>query len=127
MDAPAATEKKPWAVWAMTKDTISGYIEDNCLSRGASIAYFTVFSLAPILLVMIAIAGFVFGEDAAGVLDRHGPAAEWHHLAAKPDMRGVQRGLFERGGSGGGFLGGGEESRGGEGEGEEGSSAFHSV
>ncbi|WP_158801984.1 MULTISPECIES: YihY/virulence factor BrkB family protein [unclassified Acidisoma] len=69
MDAPAATEKKPWAVWAMTKDTISGYIEDNCLSRGASIAYFTVFSLAPILLVMIAIAGFVFGEDAArGVL-----------------------------------------------------------
>ena len=69
MDEPAITEKKPWAIWAMTKDTVSGYIEDNCLSRGASIAYFTVFSLAPILLVMIAIAGFVFGEDAArGVL-----------------------------------------------------------
>jgi membrane protein len=66
MGEPAVTtEKKSWAVWAMTKDTVNGYIEDGCLSRGAAIAYYTVFSLAPILLVMIAIAGFVFGEDAA--------------------------------------------------------------
>jgi membrane protein len=61
--------KRAFAGWQMTKDTISGFMEDNCLSRGASIAYFTIFSLAPILLVVIAIAGFVFGQDAArGVL-----------------------------------------------------------
>jgi membrane protein len=61
--------KRAFAGWQMTKDTINGFMEDNCLSRGASIAYFTIFSLAPILLVVIAIAGFVFGEDAArGVL-----------------------------------------------------------
>ena len=52
-------------MWTMTTDTINGYVDDDCLSRGAAIAYYTVFSLAPILLVMIAIAGFVFGEDAA--------------------------------------------------------------
>lgn len=49
----------------MIKETLNGFMEDNCLSRGAAIAYFTIFSLAPILLVVIAIAGFVFGDDAA--------------------------------------------------------------
>jgi membrane protein len=49
----------------MVQETVNGFMEDNCLSRGAAIAYFTIFSLAPILLVVIAIAGFVFGDDAA--------------------------------------------------------------
>lgn len=49
----------------LARGTIDGFMEDNCLSRGAAIAYFTIFSLAPILVVAIAIAGFVFGEDAA--------------------------------------------------------------
>lgn len=49
----------------MAQETVSGFMDDNCLSRGAAIAYFTIFSLAPILLVVIAIAGFVFGDDAA--------------------------------------------------------------
>jgi membrane protein len=56
---------RSFEAWPMAKDTINGFMEDNCLSRGASIAYFTIFSLAPILVVVIAIAGFVFGEDAA--------------------------------------------------------------
>ena len=51
--------------WAILKDAGAGFIEDNCLSRGASIAYYTVFSLAPLLVIAIAIAGFVFGEEAA--------------------------------------------------------------
>ena len=54
-----------FAAWQMAKDTFNGFMEDNCLSRGAAIAYFTIFSLAPILVVVIAIAGFVFGDDAA--------------------------------------------------------------
>lgn len=45
--------------------TVEGYIDDDAFSRGASIAYFTLFSLAPVLLVVIAIAGLVFGQDAA--------------------------------------------------------------
>jgi membrane protein len=52
-------------VWQVLKFTANGYIEDNCLSRGAAIAYYTVFSLAPVLIIVIAIAGFVFGAEAA--------------------------------------------------------------
>jgi membrane protein len=65
MAVPALDKMKNFAGWQMTKDTLNGFMADDCLSRGAAIAYFTIFSLAPILVVIIAIAGFVFGEDAA--------------------------------------------------------------
>lgn len=52
-------------LWVLTRDTVDGFIEDGALSRGASIAYFTLFSIAPVLLVVVAIAGLVFGQDAA--------------------------------------------------------------
>src|SRR5262245_550565 len=47
------------------KETVLGFIEDEALSRGAAIAFYAVTSLAPILLVVIAIAGLVFGQEAA--------------------------------------------------------------
>lgn len=53
------------AAWALIKDTIEGFIDDNALSRGASIAYYTLFAIAPVLLIIVAIAGVVFGRDAA--------------------------------------------------------------
>jgi membrane protein len=65
MASKALDKIKNFAVWQMAKDTLNGFMADDCLSRGAAIAYFTIFSLAPILVVVIAIAGFVFGEDAA--------------------------------------------------------------
>ena len=34
-------------------------------SMGAALAYYTIFSLAPLLLLAIAVAGLVFGEEAA--------------------------------------------------------------
>jgi membrane protein len=37
----------------------------NALSRGASITYYTLFAIAPALLIIVAIAGLVFGHDAA--------------------------------------------------------------
>lgn len=46
-------------------ETVESFIADDAFSRGASIAYFTLFSLAPVLLLVIAIAGLVFGEEAA--------------------------------------------------------------
>ena len=52
-------------VWHLLRDTVEGFIEDDALSRGAAIAYYTLFSLAPILLIVIAIAGLAFGGDAA--------------------------------------------------------------
>ena len=49
----------------MLKETVSDYVEDNALSRGAAIAYYTIFSIAPLLIICIAIAGLVFGQEAA--------------------------------------------------------------
>ena len=40
-------------------------MEDEALTRGAAMAFYTVTSLAPILLIVIAIAGLFFGRDAA--------------------------------------------------------------
>ncbi len=53
------------STWTLIKATVNGYIEDNALSRGAAIAYYTVFSLAPTLVIIVAITGLVFGETAA--------------------------------------------------------------
>lgn len=51
--------------WDLAKDTVKGFIADEALSHGASIAYYTLFAVAPVLLIIIAIAGLVFGRDAA--------------------------------------------------------------
>lgn len=51
--------------WWLIRQTVFGFIEDEALSRGAAIAFYTVTSLAPVLIITIAIAGLVFGEDAA--------------------------------------------------------------
>ena len=53
------------AIWLLLRDTIEGFVADDALSRGASIAYFTLFSIAPVLLVVVAIAGLAFGREAA--------------------------------------------------------------
>jgi membrane protein len=49
----------------MLKNTILSFFSDEMLSRGAAIAFYTVTSLAPVLLIVIAIAGLVFGQNAA--------------------------------------------------------------
>jgi membrane protein len=49
----------------LLKTALLGWWNDRAMSLGASIAFFTVFSLAPMLLVAIAVAGLVFGREAA--------------------------------------------------------------
>ncbi len=51
--------------WQMLKETFSDFIADSALSRAAAIAFYTVLSIGPVLLICVAIAGLVFGEDAA--------------------------------------------------------------
>ena len=53
------------SVWGMLTETVYDFIDDGALSRGAAIAYYTVVSIGPVLLICVAIAGLVFGEDAA--------------------------------------------------------------
>jgi membrane protein len=53
------------AAWKMLKETVVAFINDEALSRGAAIAFYTATSIAPVLLIVIAIAGLAFGRDAA--------------------------------------------------------------
>ena len=53
------------AAWKMLKDTVLAFIDDGALSRGAAIAFYTVTSIAPVLLIVIAIVGLGFGREAA--------------------------------------------------------------
>ena len=49
----------------LLKQTASAWSEDYAPSMGAALSYYTLFSIAPLLLIVIAIAGLVFGEEAA--------------------------------------------------------------
>ena len=51
--------------WTLLKRTGSAWSDDYAPSMGAALAYYSVFSLAPLLLIIISIAGLIFGEDAA--------------------------------------------------------------
>jgi membrane protein len=44
---------------------VYGFIQDEALSRGAAISFYTATSIAPVMLIVIAIAGMAFGQDAA--------------------------------------------------------------
>ncbi len=51
-------------IWNFTRDLINAYIEDDGFTKGAALAYYTTFSLAPIIIIIITVAGFFFGRDA---------------------------------------------------------------
>lgn len=46
------------------KDTINGFLDENCMKLSASLAYYTVFSLGPMLVLLISLAGIFLGHDA---------------------------------------------------------------
>ncbi len=49
----------------MVKKAVVAWNDDYAPSMGAAIAYYTTFSLAPLLLIVIGVAGLIFGEEAA--------------------------------------------------------------
>ena len=51
--------------WYMIKAAVMSWVDDFAPSMGAALSYYTVFSLAPMLLIVIAVAGMIFGADAA--------------------------------------------------------------
>jgi membrane protein len=55
--------EKPYqkGILALFKNTASEWIQDKCPQLGAALAYFTVFSLAPLVLVLLAVFGLIFG------------------------------------------------------------------
>jgi membrane protein len=49
----------------LLKDAAVNWVHDYAQSMGAALAFYTMFSIAPLLLIVISVAGFFFGEDAA--------------------------------------------------------------
>jgi membrane protein len=58
------TRITPGIAFRILKDTFNGFLDDRALKFSASLSYYTVFSLAPLLLLMISLAGVFFGREA---------------------------------------------------------------
>jgi len=51
-------------LWRLCKETVSEWLNHNAFRLAAALAYYTLFSMAPLLVVAVGIAGLVFGEEA---------------------------------------------------------------
>lgn len=51
--------------WSLLKETYAEWRRDNALRFGAALSYYTVFSLPPLLFLVVAVAGVIYGEEAA--------------------------------------------------------------
>ena len=60
-DAPGALHRG----WALVKESVSAWSRDYAPSMGAALSYYSVFSLAPLLFIVISVAGLLFGDEAA--------------------------------------------------------------
>ena len=60
----------PANLWWLFKTTFNEWLEDKAPQLGAALAYYTVFSLAPLILVLLAIVGLIFRNDPQGAWER---------------------------------------------------------
>jgi membrane protein len=56
--------------FGLLKQTFQEWMQDDAPQLGAALAYYTVFSLAPLILVLLAIVGVIFRDDPAGAWDK---------------------------------------------------------
>src|SRR5215470_13062101 len=56
--------------WELIKQTIKEWQDDEAPRMGASLAYYALFSLAPMLVIVIAIVGFVYEGNTVGQIQR---------------------------------------------------------
>jgi membrane protein len=49
----------------LVQSTVQSWLDDYAPSMGAALAYYTMFSVAPLVLIVISLAGIIFGQDAA--------------------------------------------------------------
>ena len=58
-------KKKLIEIWEFIERVFDQWIEDKCPKLGAALSFYTIFSLSPLLVIAVSIAGFIFGEEAA--------------------------------------------------------------
>ena len=59
----AAKDRRLKSFWSWIQDPIVQWSQDHCVMFSASIAFFAAFSLAPTLVIIIAVASIFFGAD----------------------------------------------------------------
>jgi membrane protein len=67
-DPPRVSTTSPWRpgdILAIGLKSVSAWLDHNASSLGAALAYYTLFSIAPILMIATAIAGYFFGANVA--------------------------------------------------------------
>src|SRR5438034_11554689 len=57
-------------VFSLLQQTFQEWLQDKAPQLGAALAYYTVFSLAPLVLVLLAIVGIIFRDNPAGAWDK---------------------------------------------------------
>lgn len=50
--------------WYLLKNTISEFNDDNAIKLSASLSYYTIFAIPPLMIIIITLCGFFFGKDA---------------------------------------------------------------
>lgn len=87
----------PRQMLPLARRALQAWIDDGASSMGAALAFYTVLSMAPLLLIVITVAGFFFGEDAArgalmgeiaGMVGREGASAIQAVLASATNSGG---------------------------------------
>ena len=52
-------------IWEVVKNSLNGFSDDKVMKMSSSLAYYTIFSLAPLLIIIISLSGIFLGRDAA--------------------------------------------------------------
>jgi membrane protein len=87
--------------WQYLQAIVEAFVADDALSRGASISFYTVTSIGPVLFIVVAIAGMVFGEDAA----RGAVSEQLSDLMGRETADMVQRAIQSASGKSTGIVG----------------------
>src|SRR3954471_10087803 len=58
------TRVTPRQFFGLMKKALAAWSDDYAPSMGAALSYYTLFSITPLLVIVIALAGFFFGDDA---------------------------------------------------------------
>jgi membrane protein len=65
MMQPNSSLIRPEGLWRLLKQTAAEWSEDKVPRLGAALAYYTIFSIVPLLIIIIAMIGLFFGQEAA--------------------------------------------------------------
>jgi membrane protein len=58
-------QKRPGSAWAMLKSTVSNWSSDQASSISAALAFYSAFSIAPMLVIAVAVIGWIVGAQSA--------------------------------------------------------------